>query len=395
MATIIKQIKVYNGSAWQTADIGVDASNITLSSNIAGSTNLQTALSNILPASQLAASKIVLTDSNKKLTTSTVSTTELEYLSGTTASIQTQLNGKVAKTGDTMTGSLTISKTSEPVYYAKNTSYSAKNGTTNPPSTVVMGKYSSMDKDGNSCGWMTTYKNSSGVVTTQFATRCYNSSNEMIMNTLSLGIDNNGSRTVSVSNPTQWRNAIGAQASGNYTTFNNSRFSATSISANYDSNQEIQLAVTSKTSGKNRIFIMGDNGISMYNSSTSTGVWNLPISQVVLNNVARYTTTSLLTGSKYATVGDVNFYLIGKRICFATFRLTWKADMTAGTSYTIATVANAALRPPTYVTSHTSLGDFTMQEGGSILLKPSQNLTSATGNMYLDFMYITKANYPS
>ena len=38
--SVIKQISVYDGSNWGTEDIGADAGNILLSSNIAGSTNL-------------------------------------------------------------------------------------------------------------------------------------------------------------------------------------------------------------------------------------------------------------------------------------------------------------------------------------------------------------------
>jgi len=293
-----------------------------------------------------------------------------------------------------MTGDLTINKT-EPETFYKSTNINSAVGQTIPSSgEKQQGGIQFTDNQGYNTGWIRQYKNASDDTYIQNVIRRKVGSSD-VTNSLSLGIKADGSRYVSVSDGGIWRSAIGAQASGNYTTFNNSSFSATSISANYDANQEIQLAVTSKTSGKNRTFTMGDNGVSMYNSSTGKGVWNLPISQVVLNNVAHYSTTSLLTGSNYATVGDVNFYLIGKRICFATFKLVWKANMTAGTSYTIATVANAALRPSTYTTCSTSLGDFTMQEGGSITLRPSQNLTSTTGNMYLDFMYITKANYPS
>jgi len=75
MATTIKQISVYNGSAWETANIGVDASNVTLSSNIASNKNLQTALNNILPASQLSANKVLISGSDKKITSSSVTNT--------------------------------------------------------------------------------------------------------------------------------------------------------------------------------------------------------------------------------------------------------------------------------------------------------------------------------
>ena len=44
------------------------------------------------------ASRALITDSNKKITTSSVTSTELEYLSGVTSSVQTQLNGKAAST---------------------------------------------------------------------------------------------------------------------------------------------------------------------------------------------------------------------------------------------------------------------------------------------------------
>lgn len=91
--SIIKQISVYDGSSWGTSDIGVDAGNILLSSNIAGSTNLQTALGNILPTSQLStANQVLIADSSKRIATSGVSTTQLGYLSGVTSGIQAQIN---------------------------------------------------------------------------------------------------------------------------------------------------------------------------------------------------------------------------------------------------------------------------------------------------------------
>lgn len=101
--SIIKQISVYNGSSWETpCDIGADASNILLSSNIAGSTNLQTALNNILPTSQLNTGRVVVTDGNKQLSTPVnISSTQLGFLSGTAANIQTQINGINTLIGDT------------------------------------------------------------------------------------------------------------------------------------------------------------------------------------------------------------------------------------------------------------------------------------------------------
>ena len=46
--SVIKQISVFNGSDWNTGDIGADASNIDISSSILGSsTNVQSALTTI------------------------------------------------------------------------------------------------------------------------------------------------------------------------------------------------------------------------------------------------------------------------------------------------------------------------------------------------------------
>jgi hypothetical protein len=54
----------------------------------------------------LTASRALVTDVNKQLTSSVVTSAELAFLSGITSSIQTQLNGMVTKNGSTMTGAL-------------------------------------------------------------------------------------------------------------------------------------------------------------------------------------------------------------------------------------------------------------------------------------------------
>lgn len=95
MPEIIKQISVYDGSSWGTKDIGVNAGNVLLSSSIAGSTDLQTALGNILPENQLTANQVLIAGSDKKITTSGVSATQLGYLDGVTSNIQTQLDEKL------------------------------------------------------------------------------------------------------------------------------------------------------------------------------------------------------------------------------------------------------------------------------------------------------------
>lgn len=118
--SIIKQISVFNGSSWDTDNIGVNAGNVdllsadgTAASTIAGSTNLLTGLNNILPANQLTASRALISDVSGRIGTSNISTTILNTaLSGasTSTSLQSQintLNGKIIKR-DTFSGTTDV-----------------------------------------------------------------------------------------------------------------------------------------------------------------------------------------------------------------------------------------------------------------------------------------------
>ena len=60
---------------------------------------------NNLTLSDATADRAVVTDADKKLVSSAVTTTELGYVSGVTSSVQTQLNAKQ----DTITGAASIS----------------------------------------------------------------------------------------------------------------------------------------------------------------------------------------------------------------------------------------------------------------------------------------------
>lgn len=57
----------------------------------------------------LSANKAVITNSNGIITTSTVTSTELSYVSGATSAIQSQIDGKLGTGGGTVTGAITIS----------------------------------------------------------------------------------------------------------------------------------------------------------------------------------------------------------------------------------------------------------------------------------------------
>ena len=90
--SIIKQLATYDGSTWTTDDIGANASNVSLTTNVAGQTNVQSALSKIVGTSALTADRAVITGTGGVLSTSTVTNTELSYLSGATSNIQGQIN---------------------------------------------------------------------------------------------------------------------------------------------------------------------------------------------------------------------------------------------------------------------------------------------------------------
>lgn len=82
---------------------------------LGGDTNLYRSGSGVLKTDgtiivgTLTPGTVVITNaSTNQLSSSAVTNTELSYLSGTTSSVQTQINSKVSKTGDTMTGTLQI-----------------------------------------------------------------------------------------------------------------------------------------------------------------------------------------------------------------------------------------------------------------------------------------------
>ena len=68
------------------------------------------------------ASRAVVTDGSKVIGVSSVTSTELGYLSGATSAVQTQLDGKVSKSGDTMTGNLTMNGNTK-AFVVKNNTY--------------------------------------------------------------------------------------------------------------------------------------------------------------------------------------------------------------------------------------------------------------------------------
>lgn len=97
--------------------------------------------SGVLMPLAVTASRAVVTDSNGSPTASATTATELGYVSGVTSALQIQINGKVAKTGDTMSGPLNMgsnkvvsvtqgSSTGEAISFPVNTAQISANAVT-------------------------------------------------------------------------------------------------------------------------------------------------------------------------------------------------------------------------------------------------------------------------
>ena len=74
-----------------------------------GSIDFQDGKFETMTLNELTANRGIATDSNKKLVSTTATDTEINYLSGVSSAIQTQLNAKQATIAD---GDLSIAKTS-------------------------------------------------------------------------------------------------------------------------------------------------------------------------------------------------------------------------------------------------------------------------------------------
>lgn len=68
-------------------------------------------LAGSLTSGDLTANRALVTDANKKIISSSITSTKLGYLSDVTSAIQAQINSKLNLSGGTLTGNLTISKT--------------------------------------------------------------------------------------------------------------------------------------------------------------------------------------------------------------------------------------------------------------------------------------------
>ena len=103
-ATFAGQVSIGSLSGVVKASAGVLSASSIVNADISSSAAI--ALSKL---AALTASRALTSDASGVITASSVTSTELGYVSGVTSAIQTQLDAKVAKSGDTMTGLLVLS----------------------------------------------------------------------------------------------------------------------------------------------------------------------------------------------------------------------------------------------------------------------------------------------
>ena len=240
--SIIKQLSVYDGSQWKIDDIGAQASNITFSggATILGKSNVQEALSALGGSSALTGSRVVVTDSNGKLSTSAMTANELSNIStelgnkvpttrtvngkalsaditlsaadvgaastsditainNTISTINTNLGNKVDKAGDTMTGILRKKGTA------------IKIGTAPTDDNKFNEGFYLRDANDFDYAHIRSWQSkTSGDITLQFRVQNKaNASATATSNTLTLSEKMDGTHVVSVAAPAAWRSALG------------------------------------------------------------------------------------------------------------------------------------------------------------------------------------------
>lgn len=200
---------------WQGASsITVDSALSTLSTNPVQNAVLTT----LLGTTTLNTTAQTLTGAVNELDAkigSTALPTTAQTLTGAIAEHETDLSGKVSKSGDTMSGGLTITG----VTGATNTSFSAQESTYSlsnlPSSGIQRPMVTFLDGSGTALGLIRGYLNSVGTSGVDISGRNMVSGSG-VYNTLSLYITSDGTPTVVISDNAKapWRSALGLGTSG-------------------------------------------------------------------------------------------------------------------------------------------------------------------------------------
>ena len=214
------QVLTYDSTAGEWVAANPSTGNVNTVNNVgvtAGTTNIDLKGSDIPIDSTPSTDKAVVTNASGKLAASGVTATELGYLSGVTSGIQAQINsvsgdvsGKVSKAGDTMTGNLDISGSSNPHLYIINPDIDSSAATIPNAKYMILGM---MDKNDKFVSYVQSSFSTAGRATLDMLSRRIVSGSN-ISNLLSLRVAADGTRSVSVTDAEPWRSALGLGTSG-------------------------------------------------------------------------------------------------------------------------------------------------------------------------------------
>lgn len=118
---VIKQLGIYQNNAWKLDDIGADAVNVSLTTPVAGEINVQNALSRLCGQVALEPNRVIITNDQKTLTHSEITSTQLNYLKNLDGDIAnkfstlnnqiTSINGKITNVESTVNNYIAYKQT--------------------------------------------------------------------------------------------------------------------------------------------------------------------------------------------------------------------------------------------------------------------------------------------
>lgn len=151
-----------------------------------------------ITSNNLTASRALVSNSSGKVAVSAVTSTELGYLDGVTSNVQTQLNNKVSKAGDTMTGNLIIEK-SAPRLNIDTTNVTL--GTNSNNGVTDSTKYQGInvrDSNDGTIGNFEVYATTGGTITTRMYSRNEMTDGTFKTNSIYTSVKKDGTRTITL-----------------------------------------------------------------------------------------------------------------------------------------------------------------------------------------------------
>lgn len=322
----------------------------------------------------------------------------IDAINATIASIQTALNNKVSKSGDTMSGNLSIAK-NDPRLILKS---SVMDTSANPPSGASSVTVSHFDKnDAYASYWQTTELADGTVITALAARRIVNSQNHT--NGISLSVTPAAALNVSVSSPTGWRTAIGAVNKAGDTMTGNLDIALSGTPHFYLINNLANTTLATDTATRQwSIYHKDKNGkVLSYWESTfgtdGTAGTNLrvrrPVNGTDVNNGVNFSVTA--NGTRTVSVSAPDAWRSALGLESVTIVSTASQIITVASGFTITTASlytfgkvaqiRIGVKKTTAQTTVTSMTIGTIVAGK----RPINNIGLLSGNIMIDMVFLS------